>query len=75
VSWWSDPQARTARTDHRCIWCGQPIAKGEAYIYQSGRFDGYFQSNHWHYECFAGYKDDGNGFDAYEGERPGRVPV
>jgi hypothetical protein len=44
----SDP---IARRDHRCIWCGETIVKGEKYHKQSGRFDGDFYVNKLHAEC------------------------
>lgn len=40
-----------ARKDHRCIWCGQKIAKGEQYTFERSVFDGEMQNHHWHPEC------------------------
>lgn len=65
----------TAAKDHICIWCGEAINKGDKYFRQTGIFDGDFQSNAWHPECF----DDGlvhdieDGFVPYENERPKSV--
>ena len=41
----------TARKDHRCIWCGQKISKGEQYVAERSVFDGEMQNHHWHQEC------------------------
>jgi len=63
----------TAKREHRCIWCGEAIPLGEKYIRQKGRFDGEWQDNPWHDECFEGSNDANGGacfdFDPYGGER------
>lgn len=41
-----------ARKDHKCIWCGQKIAKGEAYMNERSVFDREMQNLHWHPECW-----------------------
>jgi len=67
-------EERIARKPHRCIWCGESIARAEKYHYASGIFQSDFQDNHWHLECFgamqrevdqADYYDPNDGFDAY----------
>ncbi len=42
-----------ARKDCKCIWCGEGIAKGDPKHVQSGRWDGEFQSNNYHPECYS----------------------
>ena len=38
---------------HRvCIWCGENIAKGTFYFRNTGVFNGDFQDNHYHLECW-----------------------
>jgi hypothetical protein len=44
-------QQRAAKR-YCCAWCGQHILKGEVYNRQSGVYDGDFQCNHWHPECW-----------------------
>ena len=40
-----------ARKDHRCVYCGETIAKGETYLFQSGYYDDWY-TNRMHPECF-----------------------
>ncbi|GAC1478406.1 MAG: hypothetical protein NVS1B6_19740 [Steroidobacteraceae bacterium] len=68
--------APVARKSHRCIWCGEPINKGEKYKYTTGIFDGDFQANHWHPECCAAQRREASKtgeceFAPHENERPG----
>lgn len=52
MSWTQlDDRRVKARKAHRCIWCAQDIAVGEAYDYVTGVSYGDFQANHWHPEC------------------------
>lgn len=44
---------RKARTEHRCIWCGEKIESGEYYFHWRGIFEGNISSNDWHKECNA----------------------
>ena len=67
---------KAARKAHLCIWCGQPIAVGESYIYERSIFQGEPQSNHWHPECndaFAEvvrYEGGEAEFSPYDNDRP-----
>ena len=62
-----------ARKDHRCIWCGQKITKGEQYINEHSVFDGEMQNHHWHDECLEDAQLN-NDYDwefmPYSNERP-----
>jgi len=42
-----------ARKQHRCIWCGEAIVIGEKYVLHKIKFDGVFQSNKYHAECWG----------------------
>lgn len=59
---------------HTCIWCGEGIAVGDTYIRQVLVYDGDFQSNAYHPECFdlIGDCDLGldEGFSPYGNPRP-----
>lgn len=64
----------TARKEHRCIWCGDPIKVGQTYRKEQSIFDGQFQHHKWHKECdeesceyFAGGHEE---FSPYENPRP-----
>jgi len=67
---------RTARKEHRCELCYQPIRPGMTYIYRSGFYDGAAWDTKEHLECSAlmqtwceefGYPEDGEGpADVYE---------
>ena len=64
-----------ARKQHRCIWCGQAIPKGEKYRYTTGVYDGDMQANHWHFECSDAQQTDAREtgeyeFSPYDNERP-----
>lgn len=66
-----------ARKEHRCIWCGERIDKGSAYVHEISIFDGQLQNHHWHNECLADagevFRMYGPEFTAYENERPKQV--
>jgi hypothetical protein len=65
-----------ARKDHRCIWCGQRIPKGEQYVAERSVFDGDMQNHHWHNECLVDAKscqDCEWEFMPYSNERPNVV--
>lgn len=62
-----------ARKDHRCIWCGQKISKGERYVAERSVFDGDMQNHHWHNECLADARENSDyewEFMPYGNERP-----
>lgn len=40
-----------ARKDHRCVWCGEVIPKGQIHERTIGKMDGEFQSSRYHIEC------------------------
>ena len=40
-----------ARKPHRCIWCGEPIQKGDLHIRIKSKFDGDLQDHRFHGEC------------------------
>ena len=47
-----------AAKEHRCIWCGETILKGEIHVQQSGVFDGELQENRFHYDCHPAMQTD-----------------
>ena len=62
-----------ARKEHRCIWCGQMIHKGDQYIAERSVFDGDMQNHHWHYECLTDARSGQDSeweFMPYSNERP-----
>lgn len=62
-----------ARKEHRCIWCGQAILKGEKYVAERSVFDGEMQNHHWHPECLTDARateDCEWEFMPYSNERP-----
>lgn len=42
---------RKARKEHVCIWCGQPIVKGERYLDENVLGDNTVNNQKWHNEC------------------------
>jgi hypothetical protein len=64
-----------ARKQHRCIWCGQAIAKGESYFNERSIFDDNMQNHHWHEECLEAARRESDEcvweFEPYSNERPG----
>jgi hypothetical protein len=69
-----------ARKQHRCIWCGQPINKGDVYLFQAITWDGSIQNQHWHFECAdaqqAEARETGEPeFMPHENERPASPSV
>ena len=62
-----------ARKDHRCIWCGEKIPKGEQYVAERSVFDGDMQNHHWHQECLEDVHENNDTaweFMPYSNERP-----
>ena len=69
------PEWRTAAKEHRCIYCGESIPKGESYREQTGYWEGSAFRNRFHAECFQALCDEGEGeFTPYSEERP-RTPT
>lgn len=44
---------KSAKKHHKCIWCGEPIFIGQPYERQPVVFDGDFQDNKYHPECWS----------------------
>lgn len=49
---------RRAAKQHRCIWCGQAINKGDSYHDERSVYYGSIQRNRWHPECLEYARDD-----------------
>lgn len=49
--------SRKARKQHRCIWCGQAINKGDTYVDERSVYDGSIQRHRWHPECIQDARD------------------
>jgi hypothetical protein len=52
-----------AAKEHKCIWCGEKILKGERHRFETSISDGQWWNNRWHLEC----DDDAKECAAYEG--------
>lgn len=76
MSWTLDQSKPKARKNHECLWCGQPIPKGEIYSRWVGIFEGDFNCNKMHLECSKAFSEEENeGFILPgENERPPRNP-
>jgi hypothetical protein len=62
---------RKAIKTHRCHWCGEVIAEGEAHQEQTGVWDELAFRNRFHNECFEALcSDDEEEFTAFSQERP-----
>lgn len=48
---------RTARKEHKCIWCYGAILRGEKYLDERSVYDYEFQHHHWHPECREAAKE------------------
>jgi hypothetical protein len=63
-----------ARKDHKCIWCGEAIPKGEKYTHEKSVYDGEMQDHKWHDECLKwankNHFPHQEEFDPMENERP-----
>ena len=40
-----------ARKPYVCIWCNDPIVKGDKYVHEVSKYEGNLQDHHWHPEC------------------------
>jgi hypothetical protein len=68
---YSYAKTRTARQDHRCTYCSEPINKGDQYEHQKGNYDGRWFESKLHPECFADLCEYGDGeYTPYSNERP-----
>lgn len=38
--------------NYKCVWCGTPIFKAERYVKNVLIYEGDFQSQKWHTDCF-----------------------
>ena len=65
-------EGRTARKEHRCTYCAEPINAGDRYVLQTGVHDGSWFRSKMHGECFDDMCDAGDGeYTPYSNERPG----
>ena len=65
----TDKQVKV-RKSHRCVWCGEDIPNKSNAQYRSYIFDGVFQFDWMHPECYSAMMNDWDeGFD--EGFLPG----
>ena len=63
-----------ARVKRPCIYCAEPINKGDIYTKQTGVWEGDWFTSHYHGECFQDLCDSGDGeFTPYSNERPERA--
>ena len=70
---------RNAAKQHRCIWCGQAINKGDSHHDERSVYDGSFQNHRWHTECIKEARDgwaqgDDEEFIPHSAERPQSIP-
>jgi len=73
MSLFNDITRPVAAKPHKCEWCGEQILKDEKHVKFVGMFESDFQSWRQHNECYEDcieYTDPGEGFTAYENERP-----
>lgn len=69
-------ERRVAAKEHRCIYCGETIIKGEIYKEQTGVWDCKAFRNRFHWECFEDLCECSDGeFTPYSCERPNRDPA
>lgn len=61
----------TARKEHACIWCREPIKPGEKYTVDCGVYCGDWQANKYHDECYgaASGEDLSDGFEPHSFKR------
>ena len=67
-------QAVTVRINHKCIWCGETIKKGETAHRIKAIHDGEFEDDRYHPECIVACRDymiewPEDGFDPYTHDR------
>lgn len=56
----ADPTNPIARKTHRCIYCYGPIPVGEKHWHQRARYDGAWQTNRYHDECWQDISEWGD---------------
>jgi len=66
-----------ARKEHKCIWCGENILKGETYRRERSIYEEMMQDHKWHLECnsaaaefFADGAEEFSPHDNPRGEQP-----
>ena len=60
-------KVKKTQRPHSCVWCSQRVEKGGRAIYRSYLFDGEFQYDYLHPECYSALnhtEDIENGWDA-----------
>jgi hypothetical protein len=64
---------KSARQQHKCEWCGEPIPPGASYERAAGKSEGDFYSLPMHPECTKPaaelYHDTGEGFEPFAHKR------
>jgi hypothetical protein len=70
---YNDPEYRKAAKPHKCSYCAEDIATGEAYTFQKGNYDGRWFESKMHPECFEDMDESGDGeYTPYCNERPAK---
>ena len=59
-------EIKKVRKEHSCVWCNFLIHVKESAIYRVYRFDGYFQTDYMHLECYEAMKSGDNCLDEHE---------
>jgi hypothetical protein len=54
------------RLSHHCVWCGEPLVKGDRARFLSGKMDGEFQSAHYHIECYEAGQNAPEAIEEFE---------
>ena len=63
-----DPQCLKARKAYKCLWCGEPINKGDKHYRLDWIYDGEFNNGRWHLECLYSennWKSNNDFWDEY----------
>ena len=69
-------EQRKVRVRHRCVWCGEWIEPGETAHFHKVIFDGEFQNNYYHPECWTAMLEEDfydECFDPYLSPRGGHI--
>jgi hypothetical protein len=51
------------RKEHKCEWCAEKILSNESALYRTYLFDGEFNSEHFHPECYEALQNSDLGYD------------